>query len=78
MGPIATGYNESHRAVLLRGLFGAIVRSKPEEDRVLLDRLLVEEATLIGALRSLAPEDGERRVRHAVTPLFAAIVGAPA
>ncbi len=76
-GPIIP-IDENQRAVMLRGLFRAIVRSKPEEDRMLIERLLVEEAALIGALRSLAPEDGERRVRHAVTPLFAAIIGAPA
>jgi hypothetical protein len=76
-GPIVP-IDGSQRAVLLRGLFGAIVRSKPEEDRMLTERLLVEETALTGALRSLDPDDGARRLRHAVTPLFAAIVGAPA
>lgn len=69
---------DSDRALLLRGLFQASVRSKPEEDRTLSERLLAEETALTGALRSLAPDDGERRIRHAVMPLFAAIVGAPA
>ena len=70
--------DDSDRAMLLRGLFQASVRSKPEEDRTLSERLLVEESALTGALRSLAPDDGERRIRHAVMPLFAGIVGAPA
>jgi hypothetical protein len=76
-GPVVP-IDNADRAVLLRGLFGAIVRIKPEEDRMLAERLLVEETALTSALRSLDPHDGERRVRHAVMPLFAAIVGAPA
>jgi hypothetical protein len=75
-GPVIP-IDDSQRGVLLRGLFRGIVRSKPEEDRILSERLLVEETALTGVLRSLDPEDGERRIRHAVMPLFAAIVGAP-
>jgi hypothetical protein len=33
---------------------------------------------LTASLRKLNPDDGERQMRHAVMPLFAAIVGAPA
>ncbi len=76
-GPIIS-IDDSDRALLLRGLFASSIRSKPEENRSLSERLLVEETTLTGVLRSLDPNDGERRIRHAVMPLFAAIVGAPA
>src|SRR5207248_10230816 len=77
VGPVVP-VDGSDRAILLRGLFGATVRIKPEEDRRLAERLLVEETSLTTILRSLDPQDGERRVRHAVMPLFAAIIGAPA
>jgi len=62
------------RAALLRGLFGSTVRTRPDDDRLFAQHLLDEEATLIDGLRRLAPDDAERRIRHAVTPIFAAIV----
>jgi superfamily II DNA or RNA helicase len=74
---LVVSIDDGDRAALLRGLFGASVRNKPEEDCTLAERLLIEETSLTAKLRSLDPDDGERRVRHAVMPLLAAIVGAP-
>lgn len=76
-GP-ALSLDEGARALLLRGLFAASARKNPEVANVLSERLLVEEAALTSALRRPDPDDGEQRVRHAVMPLFAAIVSAPA
>jgi len=63
------------RATILRGLFAATIRAKPEEDTILLDRLVVEEGERISALRRISEADHARQVRHAVLPLFAAVVG---
>jgi hypothetical protein len=63
------------RAALLRGLFAATIRAKPEEDSVLLDRLVIEEAAKTATLRRIEETDHARQVRHAVLPLFAAVVG---
>jgi SNF2 family DNA or RNA helicase len=73
-----TSIENGDRALLLRGLFRASIRSKPEEDRALSERVLAEEIALTASLRRLDPDDGERRIRHAAMPLFAAIVSAPA
>jgi superfamily II DNA or RNA helicase len=64
----------SDKGVLLRGLFGAGVRNKPELVEPLLSMLATKEIELANHLRR--PSDREMRfgVRHAVTPLFAAIV----
>jgi hypothetical protein len=74
----AVALNDGKRAVLLRGLFQAVVRNKPEDDRLLIERILAEENALSAPLRSLTPEDAERRVRHAVMPLFAGVISAQA
>ena len=76
-GPVLPFEGEK-RALLIRGLFCAAVRTKPEEAPDLASRLLEHETALTRELRRLDADDAERRVRHAVLPLFAGIVSEPA
>jgi hypothetical protein len=66
------------KELLLRGLWDAVVRNKPEVAPSLVSALATHEAEVVSRLRQ--PSDGDRdaRVSHAVTPLFAAIVAGPA
>jgi superfamily II DNA or RNA helicase len=65
------------RGALLRGLFKATVRTKPEEAEELVSRLMTEETRLTAELRRITREEFDGGLRYAVTPLFAGIVGAP-
>jgi superfamily II DNA or RNA helicase len=62
------------KGVLLRGIFGAGIRIKPEPAEALFQLLAQQEMDLANQLRR--PSDREIRlgVRHAVTPLLAAVV----
>jgi hypothetical protein len=59
---------------LLRGLFASTIRLKPATPGDLIDRLRHHEVEIAQALRP--PDDRERDLglRHAVCPLFAAVV----
>ena len=59
---------------LLRGLFAATVRTKPEDAPALTAAIAGSERELIKELRRPSEADGQNRVRHAVYPLLAAIV----
>jgi len=61
---------------MLRGLFAASIRLKAPAEELLLDRLTQAEETIGDALRPPDPQARERQLRHAVIPLFAAIVDA--
>ncbi len=58
--------------------FAATVRTRPDEDPRLPERMLEEEMRLVGELRRASYEDVDLRVRRAVLPLLAAVVGPPA
>lgn len=59
---------------LLRGLFAAVVRTKPEDNPLLVAAVCRAEAELGTELRRPTGADTEGRVRHAVSPLLAAVV----
>jgi superfamily II DNA or RNA helicase len=64
------------RALLLRGIFQATVRTRPEEGTDLQLHVAAAETSLVA---SLVPSLEERRqqIRYAVQPLLAAVLGAP-
>jgi hypothetical protein len=66
------------RGLLLRALFKSTVRTKPEEASDLIAQVARSENELIDSLRRIAREQLDQGLRYAVTPIFAAIVGAPA
>jgi superfamily II DNA or RNA helicase len=66
------------RGALLRGLFKATVRTKPEDAAPLVARMMDEETRLAGELRRITRDEFDAGLRYAVLPLFAGIVGAPA
>jgi hypothetical protein len=65
---------ESEKEVLLRGTFGASVRTKPEPAESLVQLLVKHESDLANELRRPTERELRLGVRHAVTPLFGAIV----
>jgi superfamily II DNA or RNA helicase len=66
------------KGALLRGLFAATVRTKPEEAAALVSEMVEREAELIEAQRRVTREEFEQGLRYAVTPILAAVVGSPA
>jgi hypothetical protein len=66
------------RGLLLRGLFKATVRTKPEEAPELVAQVNGHERAIIDTLRRIAREELDQGLRYAVTPIFAGIVGSPA
>jgi superfamily II DNA or RNA helicase len=62
---------------LLRGLFASAIRTKPEEASALIAAVARLEIELVRELRRPSETDSEQRIRHAVTPLFAAVVANP-
>jgi len=66
------------RGALLRGVFRATVRNKPEDAAEVVSRLVAEEARLTAELKRITREEFDQGLRYAVTPLFAGIVAAPA
>jgi hypothetical protein len=67
-----------YRGLLLRALFKATTRTKPEEAPELVSEVNVHERALTDALRRITREQFDQGLRYAVTPLFAGIVGSPA
>ncbi len=66
----------AERALLLRGIFKATVRTRPEEGADLLDKIAAAEQLLMVNLRRITRQEFDQGARHAVLPLFAAAVGA--
>lgn len=62
------------KGMLFRGLFGAGVRNKPELVESLLASLAASERDLANQLRRPSEREMRFGIRHAVTPLFAAVV----
>jgi superfamily II DNA or RNA helicase len=60
--------------VLLRGLFRAVIRRSPEDTDGLVEMMPSQELRLADLLRKPTEEELHAGIRHAVTPLFAAIV----
>lgn len=73
-GAIAEVLNEQ-KGVLLRGLFRASIRKNPEDSELLIRHMQANEKDLVQQLRRPTQEELTSQVRHAVTPLFSAVVG---
>ncbi len=65
------------RALLLRGIFKSTVRTRPEEGADLPGYIVAAEQSLAEALRRITRQEFDHGARHAVLPLFAAVVGSP-
>lgn len=65
------------RALLLRGIFKATVRTRPEEGADLQDKIAGAEQSLADSLRRITRQEFDQGARYAVLPLFAGLVGAP-
>ena len=63
------------KRALLRGLFAATVRVKPDLPDGIVDEVRAKEASLAHDLRRPTEAELASGIRHAVTPLLAAIVG---
>lgn len=59
------------KAKLLRAVFGATVRTRPELDTAILGSLASEESRLAEELRRPSEREYRQGIRHAVTPAFA-------
>jgi len=66
------------RGLLLRGLFKATIRTKPEDAPDLVAEVARRERELIDTHRRVTREQLDQGFRYAVTPIFAGIVGSPA
>jgi hypothetical protein len=66
------------KSALVRGLLAAGVRVQAEGPSQLYAHLARAEQEAVGQLRRPGEEDNRLRVRHAVTPLLAALVAPPA
>ena len=64
------------KGCMLRGLFAAGIRLKASPESPYLERLAQAEATIGDHLRPPDLQERERNLRHAVVPIFAAIVEA--
>jgi superfamily II DNA or RNA helicase len=63
------------RASLLRTIFRCGVRKGPDtESQPIIEELRTQEELLCNSLRTPTPDELENRVRHAVSPLFAAFL----
>lgn len=66
------------REQLLRGIFRATVRVKPDEGEALALSAAEHEQELMEQLRQITRDEFDEGMRYAVMPLFAAVVSAPA
>jgi superfamily II DNA or RNA helicase len=66
------------RGLLLRGLFKATIRLKPEDAPDLVNEVTSRERELVDTHRRVTREQLDLGIRYAVTPIFAGIVGSPA
>lgn len=62
--------------VLLRGIFKATVRTRPEEDADLQSKIAAADQSLSDRLRRITRQEFDQGARYAVLPLFAGVVGA--
>lgn len=76
-GREAAAGEDHERAVLLRGIFKATVRARPEEGADLIEKISTAEQSLVESLRRITRQELEQGARYAVMPLFACVVGAP-
>jgi len=67
----------AEREKLLRALFSATIRVKPEVAPALVDAMRTAEGQIAAALRRPTQEQQDEKLRFAVMPLVAAVVGAP-
>lgn len=58
----------------MRDLLRATIRTKPEQADELLSSLVQQESELVTELRRPSETELVSGIRHAVTPLFAAVV----
>jgi superfamily II DNA or RNA helicase len=65
------------RALLLRGIFKATARTRPEESVELRDKIAAAEQSLADGLRRITRQEFDQGARYAVLPLFAGVVGEP-
>lgn len=65
------------RAMLLRGIFKATVRTKPEESANTQVNMAGAEQSLVESLRRITRQEFDQGARYGVLPLFAGVVGAP-
>ncbi len=65
------------RELLLRGIFKGTIRTKPEENKELLEKICMVEESIIGTLQQITSQEMAQGTRYAVMPLFAGIVGVP-
>ena len=73
----ATSVDGADRALLLRGIFKATVRTKPEEGANAQANTAAAEHSLAESLRRITRQEFDQGARYAVLPLFAGVVGAP-
>ena len=59
---------------ILRGLFRTTLRKSPESIPSLIHELQKSEPELVEQLRKPTPDELARQIRHAVTPLVAAVI----
>jgi hypothetical protein len=59
---------------VLRGLFRSTLRKSPDSTPSLIQELQKSEAELVEQLRKPTPDELARQIRHAVTPLVAAVI----
>jgi len=76
-GGSAEAVSNSDRETLLRGLFKATVRNKPEESADLIGGISAAEQALAKDLKRITREEHDRGMRYAVMPLLACVVGDP-
>ena len=62
------------KGVLLRGIYGASVRNKPEQAEELVKLLAEHEIAIVDQLRRPVDREMKQGIRHAVTPLLAAVI----
>jgi hypothetical protein len=65
------------RAVLLRGIYKSTVRTRPDDDAELQEKIVEAEAILSSDLRRISRQECDEGTRYAAIPLFAGVVGAP-
>lgn len=65
---------DDQKSALLRGIFQAIVTTRPEELTEVTSMLLRVESELVESLRQPNQDEFSRQIRHAVMPLFAGIL----
>lgn len=63
------------KGLLFRGLFRSTTRKSPEPADELVKRIFETEIDLVQQLRRPSEEELTGQIRHAVTPLFAAMIG---